>query len=85
MNYLPSNLDDRKTAILKTWGICDVSDIADMDDIQSTVTFRDGTVKVKTEVFSRVMGYFRPVSFFNHGKRQEHRDRRYFKESTLQL
>ena len=30
------------------------------------------------EVYSRVMGYHRPVAAFNTGKQQEHRDRVYF-------
>ena len=32
------------------------------------------------EVWTRVMGYHRPVSSFNPGKQQEHRDRRPFEE-----
>lgn len=32
------------------------------------------------EVWSRVMGYHRPISAYNTGKRQEHKDRRLFKE-----
>lgn len=34
----------------------------------------------RCEVWSRAMGYFRPVSDYNVGKRQEFRDRRYFSE-----
>lgn len=30
------------------------------------------------EVWSRVMGYHRPVTFWNPGKQSEHRDRRFF-------
>ncbi len=30
----------------------------------------------KTEVYSRVCGYFRPVSNWNHGKREEFKDRK---------
>ncbi|QKX15896.1 anaerobic ribonucleoside-triphosphate reductase [Microbulbifer sp. YPW1] len=30
------------------------------------------------EVWSRVMGYHRPVNFWNAGKQSEHRDRRFF-------
>lgn len=30
----------------------------------------------KTEVFSRVCGYFRPVANWNHGKKQEFKDRK---------
>lgn len=32
----------------------------------------------KTEVYSRVCGYFRPVSNWNHGKREEFKDRKPF-------
>lgn len=34
------------------------------------------------EIWTRVMGYCRPVSFWNPGKQQEHRDRKTFKESA---
>ena len=33
----------------------------------------------KCEVYSRVCGYFRPVSNWNHGKREEFKDRKEFK------
>lgn len=31
-----------------------------------------------TEVYTRVVGYYRPVSAFNRGKKAEHRDRKYY-------
>lgn len=31
--------------------------------------------RTRCEVWTRVMGYHRPVSAFNPGKQQEHRDR----------
>lgn len=34
----------------------------------------------KTAVWTRVMGYYRPVASFNIGKRGEHNERQYFKE-----
>ena len=34
----------------------------------------------RCEVWTRVMGYHRPVSEFNAGKQSEHRDRRHFTE-----
>ncbi len=34
------------------------------------------------EVWTRVMGYYRPVNEFNIGKRQEHRERVFFRETT---
>lgn len=35
-----------------------------------------------TQVWTRVMGYFRPVDSFNKGKRGEHRQRRHFTEDA---
>ncbi|RKT43585.1 anaerobic ribonucleoside-triphosphate reductase [Thiocapsa rosea] len=45
------------------------------------------TIELKTEertrceVWTRVMGYHRPVSAFNAGKRAEHAERCYFTEA----
>jgi hypothetical protein len=36
--------------------------------------------RVRCEVWTRVMGYHRPVSAFNAGKRAEHCERTYFTE-----
>lgn len=33
----------------------------------------------ETEVYSRVVGYFRPVKNWNKGKREEYKDRKTFK------
>ena len=33
------------------------------------------------EVWTRVMGYYRPVSEFNIGKKSEHKERTFFKEN----
>lgn len=40
----------------------------------------DQTERTVCEVWTRVMGYHRPVSNFNAGKRAEHEERRYFEE-----
>lgn len=37
------------------------------------------------EVFTRVMGYHRPVAYFNLGKKREHADRRFFREAKCNL
>jgi hypothetical protein len=37
--------------------------------------------RTRCEVWTRVMGYHRPVSAFNAGKRSEHAERRYFSEA----
>jgi hypothetical protein len=36
--------------------------------------------RTRCEVWTRVMGYHRPVSAFNAGKRAEHQERIYFSE-----
>ena len=35
----------------------------------------------RCEVWTRVMGYHRPVASFNVGKKGEHRERRFFREA----
>ena len=35
------------------------------------------------EIWTRVMGYHRPVSQFNAGKRSEHAERRFFREAAV--
>lgn len=35
--------------------------------------------RTECEVWCRVMGYMRPVQDWNIGKRQEHRDRRFYR------
>lgn len=35
------------------------------------------------EIWTRCMGYFRPVSHFNVGKQQEFKDRTWFKEENI--
>jgi anaerobic ribonucleoside-triphosphate reductase len=36
--------------------------------------------RTRCEIWTRVMGYHRPVASFNKGKTQEHKDRKYFVE-----
>ena len=38
--------------------------------------------RTRCEVWTRVMGYHRPVSQFNRGKKSEHSERTHFKESV---
>ena len=44
-----------------------------------SITLRDEE-RTRCEVWTRVMGYHRPVAAFNAGKRSEHLERRYFVE-----
>lgn len=46
-----------------------------------TVTVNDEE-RQPCEVWSRVMGYLRPTSEWNVGKKSEFKDRRYFKPET---
>ena len=39
----------------------------------------EGVVRVPCQIFSRVMGYLRPLESWNVGKRQEFRDRKVYK------
>lgn len=39
----------------------------------------------RCEVWTRVMGYHRPVSAFNHGKKSEHAERKHFQEQRSGL
>jgi ribonucleoside-triphosphate reductase (formate) len=39
--------------------------------------------QAKTKVWTRVMGYFRPVDSFNKGKQGEHRQRKHFEEDWV--
>ncbi len=38
--------------------------------------------RTRCEVWTRVMGYHRPVASFNTGKQGEHAERRFFSEQT---
>lgn len=39
--------------------------------------------RVPCEVYTRVMGYIRPVSWYNPGKKTEFYSRKYFKENKV--
>lgn len=44
----------------------------------------DDAERQRCEVWTRVMGYHRPVESFNIGKKAEYRQRRFFREAPLQ-
>lgn len=46
---------------------------------QNQVFTTDNSERQPCEVWTRVMGYHRPVTSFNAGKRAEHRQRRFFR------
>lgn len=39
--------------------------------------------RTRCEVWTRVMGYHRPVTFFNTGKKAEHYSRKHFEECIV--
>lgn len=40
--------------------------------------------KIQCEVYSRIVGYFRPIRNFNKGKVQEYRDRVNYEQPKLE-
>lgn len=76
-----SNLTQNELLFLKVRNIDpDFVEFVNIEDQQ--ITFKDGTTKQCCEVYTRVMGYHRPVTDFNRGKQAEHSDRVYFKNKT---
>ena len=51
----------------------------DMNVPASAITLKDEE-RTRCEVWTRVMGYHRPVASFNIGKQGEHNERRFFAE-----
>ena len=47
---------------------------------QGIITDKD---RSECEVWTRVMGYYRPTSFFNIGKQGEHEERVHFEEEAV--
>lgn len=45
----------------------------------------DESERTRTEVWTRVMGYHRPVSAFNPGKQSEHAERLHFKAQGFDI
>ena len=55
------------------------------EDEEGNLILEDGTVipkekRQKTEVYSRVVGYLRPLSQWNKGKQEEFKKRKVFKK-----
>lgn len=51
---------------------------------ETVLTLRDEE-RQPCEVWTRVMGYHRPVSSFNRGKKGEHQERLFFLEARAKL
>ena len=52
------------------------------EDIISKVNIPLSKQRTRCEIWTRVMGYHRPVSHFNLGKKAEHCSRQHFQETA---
>jgi len=61
-----------------------MNDMTDIELLQQAIAL-DDSERQPCEVWTRVMGYHRPVASFNIGKKGEHRERRFFHEARARL
>jgi hypothetical protein len=61
-----------------------MNDLSIQNQAQPSIALRDEE-RTRCEVWTRVMGYHRPVTSFNKGKKSEHRERRFFVEDRCNL
>ena len=54
----------------------------DNDIIESRQKSKEEVRVVRAEVYSRVVGYYRPVAAWNEGKREEFKDRNYLSRDS---
>jgi anaerobic ribonucleoside-triphosphate reductase len=57
--------------------------MADLEHLNDAIPLADDE-RQRCEVWTRVMGYHRPVASFNIGKKGEHCERRFFVEERAQ-
>lgn len=67
---------------LLSYGI-PIDNVTDFNEATGRVTFLDGTWRTVCQVWCRCMGYHRPVSDFNIGKKQEFKERVPFKTDKV--
>jgi len=84
-------LHDARDAIHDFRGVPGVDKERKMTDMsmQNALTKKqivlDDSERQPCEIWTRVMGYHRPVSSFNIGKKGEFHERRYFSEQSARL
>jgi len=61
--------------------IIDLNDEGSASEGEPDIQLED-CERTRCEVWTRVMGYHRPVFAFNAGKRSEHQERQYFAETS---
>lgn len=58
-----------------------MTDLSQQTRLQPDVAALKDEERQRCEVWTRVMGYHRPVASFNVGKKGEYHERQYFRES----
>ena len=61
-----------------------MNSMTEQQQLARSVTLADDE-RQRCEVWTRVMGYHRPVASFNIGKKGEHAERRFFTEAQARL
>ena len=61
-----------------------MNDMSFVTQVQSDLVLKEEE-RTRCEVWTRVMGYHRPVTSFNKGKQSEHRERRFFVEGRCKF
>ncbi|MHB1237853.1 MAG: anaerobic ribonucleoside-triphosphate reductase [Gallionella sp.] len=62
-----------------------MTDLLNPTSIKTNENFLTEEERQPCEVWTRVMGYHRPVASFNIGKKAEHHERKHFQECRVPL
>lgn len=62
-----------------------MTDLSNQTNLNSDEIILTEEERQPCEVWTRVMGYHRPVASFNIGKKGEHYERKYFQECRTKL
>ncbi len=62
-------------------GVCHIVPDEEPTPKKETIQLNDDE-RTPCEIWTRVMGYHRPISSWNKGKRSEHKERKYYREDV---
>ncbi len=62
-----------------------MTDLSSQPKLNASIFVLPDEERQPCEVWTRVMGYHRPVASFNIGKKGEHHERKFFQEHCAQL
>lgn len=62
-----------------------MTDLSNQPELNADAFVLPDEERQPCEVWTRVMGYHRPVASFNIGKKGEHHERKFFQERCAQL